>query len=180
MLRAFERKIIAPARACGMEFLAAELLGALSSHPQVARGPTLRTLEPAAHAAALAVSNAKRPPSPLEGALATAAQSAGSALAAGRPAARGPPVTGIDALSPALRRAEPVPPRTTTDSTSLSIDDKLSLAGRRRVEPNVGAPGALSAVEAEESVARAARVAELAGRQAPEAPEAPAVSRVSV
>ena len=53
MLRAFERKIIAPARACGMEFLAAELLGALSSHPQVARGPTLRTLEPAAHAAGM-------------------------------------------------------------------------------------------------------------------------------
>eukprot|EP00964_Phaeocystis_antarctica_P034201 scaffold19430_cov62-Phaeocystis_antarctica.AAC.1 len=64
------------------------------------------------------------------------------------------------------------------------------MAGRPRVEPNVGAPGALSAaevgapgalsaVEAEESVARAVRVAEVTGRQAPEAPEeASAASRV--
>ena len=156
MLRAFEKKIIIPARACGMEFLVAELPGSLSSHPQVASGPTLRTLEPAAHAAALAASDAKRPPA---GASATAAKSAWQR-----------------AMSAAPRRTEPVPPRTTTGSTSLPIDDKLSLAGRRRVEP-----GALSAVEAEELVARAVRVAEIARCQAPEAPEAPeapAASRV--
>ena len=219
MLRAFERKIIAPARACGMEFLAAELLGALSSHPQVARGPTLRTLiltltldphpspnpnpnpdqvargptlsvlEPDAHAAALAATDAKRPPE--AAAPAAAAQPAGSGLAGGgRPAVRVPsPVTGVDALSAAQRSTE-LTARTTAVNTSLSIDEKLAMAGRPRVEPNVGAPGALSAaevgapgalsaVEAEESVARAVRVAEVAGRQAPEAPEeASAASRV--
>ena len=220
MLRAFEKKIITPARACGMQFLAAELHGALSAHPQVARGPTLRTLsltltldphpspnpnpdpdqvargptlsvlEPDAHAAALAATDAKRPPE--AAAPAAAAQPAGSGLAgAGRPAVRvpSPVTTGIDTLSAAQRSTE-LTARTTAVNTSLSIDEKLAMAGRPRVEPNVGAPGALSAaevgapgalsaVEAEESVARAVRVAEVAGRQAPEAPEeASAASRV--
>eukprot|EP00964_Phaeocystis_antarctica_P072640 scaffold44451_cov75-Phaeocystis_antarctica.AAC.1 len=106
-----------------MQFLAAELHGALSAHPQVARGPTLRTLtltltldphpnpnpnpnpdqvargptlcvlEPDAHAAALAATDAKRPPE--AAAPAAAVQPAGSGPAgAGRPAVRVPsPVT---------------------------------------------------------------------------------------
>ena len=155
----------------------------------MARGPTLSVLEPDAHAAALAATDTKRPPE--AAAPAAAAQPAGSGLAGGgRPAARVPsPVTGgIDALSAAQRSTE-LTARTTAVNTSLSIDEKLAMAGRPRVEPNVGAPGALSAaevgapgalsaVEAEESVARAVRVAEVAGRQAPEAPDAPAASRV--
>ena len=168
MLRAFERKLIEPARACGMEFVAAEPRGSLALD---ASGPTPRNLEPEAHAAALAAAaEAKR--------AAATAQSARRGRVAGRwqQAARG-------SLA-APGGAALVPPHAAHDATRpLSIDEKLSLAGRGGVAPDAGSTSAaastsastgdgaparrrLSAVEQEESAARAVREAEIASRQA--------------
>ena len=175
MLRAFERKLIEPARACGMEFVAAEPRGSLALD---ASGPTPRNIDPEAHATALAAAaEAKR----------VAATARSAVRVRWQQAARG-------SLA-APGGAAPVPPHAAHDATRpLSIDEKLSLAGRGGLAPDAGSTSAaastsastgdgaparrrLSAVEQEESAARAVREAEIASRQAAKGEASPS-SRV--
>ena len=174
MLRAFERKLIEPARACGMEFVAAEPRGSLALD---ASGPTPRNIDPEAHATALAAAaEAKRAAAPARSGVRGRWQAARGSLAAPGGAA-------------------PVPPHAAHDATRpLSIDEKLSLAGRGGLAPDAGSTSAaastsastgdgaparrrLSAVEQEESAARAVREAEIASRQAAKGEASPS-SRV--
>ena len=116
MLRAFERKLIEPARACGMEFVAAEPRGSLALD---ASGPTPRNIDPEAHATALA-----------------AAAEAKRAAATARSALRGRWQQAARGSLAAPGGAAPVPPHAAHDATRpLSIDEKLSLAGRGGVGP---------------------------------------------
>jgi len=137
MLRAFQTKIIDPARARGMSFLAADLH--LSSHPQgPARGPTQRTLEPAAHAKALA---------------------AAAVLAAKLPRGSSPLL--LRGVLPVGQAEGGAPAAAAAAASAAAPPSRLPAPGS--APPPSSAPAALAAVEAEESAARAAREAEVGG-----------------